>query len=293
MKVYNSDKSKLKQPVDKFVKQQINLLDFTPIPSKNWMKSRSWEIIKQNIKASEQKVIVWGMALAATISLTVAAGIQLNLIDPIDFSSSKEISQLENEVQVESKKIGLDQEPNNQAVVINRIVSKNIDSNSSSLGFESLKKVSTKINEVYHPVNNNFNIPKIEPYFSFGFQQNTFKPEVGVDFLIHSIQSKFKKQNVKLGLSTEFIKTNQEAKSKLDVFYFANLSLEKVNLRTNKGWAIKTGILLNDIDSNFYTGTTMKLGVSRQFNKWMKAGPELIFTNQWKNIYPSITISFG
>lgn len=293
MKVYNSDKSKQKQPIDRFVKQQINLLDFTPIPTKTWMKSRSWEIIKQNLKTAEQKVIVWGMALAATISLTVAAGIQLNLIDPIDFSTLEKISQLENEIQVENKNIFLDQEPNNHAFVINRIVSKNINSNSSSLGFERLKKVHTKNNEVYHPVNNNFSIPKIDPYFSFGFQQNTFKPEVGVDFLIHSIQNKFKKQNVKLGLSTEFIKTNQEANSRLDAFYFANLSLEKINLRTNNGWAVKTGVLLNSIDSNFYTGTTMKLGVSRQFNKWLKAGPELIFTNKWKNIYPSITISFG
>ena len=291
MKVYNSDKSKQKQPIDRFVKQQINLLDFTPIPTKTWMKSRSWEIIKQNLKTAEQKVIVWGMALAATISLTVAAGIQLNLIDPIDFSTLEKISQLENEIQVENKNISLDQEPYNQAVALNRIVSKNLNSN--PLVFENVKNINTKINEVYHPVNNNFSIPKIDPYFSFGFQQNTLKPEIGVDFLIHSIQNKFKKQNVKLGLSTEFIRTNQEANSQLDAFYFANLSLEKINLRTNKGWAVKTGVLLNSIDSNFYTGTTMKLGVSRQFNKWLKAGPELIFTNKWKNIYPSITISFG
>lgn len=293
MKVYNSDKSNQKQPIDKFVKQQINLLDYTPIPSKNWMKSRGWEIIKQNIKTSEQKVIVWGMALAATISLTLAAGIQLNLIDPINFSSPKEITQVENNAQVDNKDAFLTQKRNKQVVALNRIASKDINSKSTTINFEGLKNNNTRNTRPYNSINNSFNIPKIDPYFSFGFQQNTFKPEVGVDFLIHSIQNKFKKQNVKLGLSTEFIKTNQEVNSQLDVFYFANLSLEKINLRTNKGWVIKTGVLLNNIDSNFYAGTTMKIGVRRQFNKWLKVGPELILTNQWRNIYPSITISFG
>ena len=292
MKIHNTNKWNKAQSIDKFVKNQINLLDLTPIPSKNWIKSQSWEIIKQNIKTSDHKIIVWGMALAATISLTVAAGIQMNLIDFIDYSKSKEITHIDHIVVSKNEELFLAQKHNRQFIALSNVKSKDLKNAQSENIIKTNIQHKNETPNNYN-TNSNFRIPKINPYVTIDFQQKAINPEVGIDFIIYSIQNKFKKKNIKLGLSTEFIQTKKESKNTIDVFHFANLSFEKLNLRTDKGWALKTGILLNTIDSNFYSGTTLKIGFDRHFSKWLKAGPELIFTNQWKNIYPAITLSFG
>jgi len=283
-----------KHRIDRYVKKQIDILDFSPILLKSWSKSKSWEVIKGRISKVDSKVISWSLALAATVSLTVAAGLQFN-IDSIFQRTpeiAKEVASLPNMTGIAPESDISEKEIIDVKEVYSKtITNEPVQNNRLITPFNSSSYSKTSFNN-QHLFDNSIVKQVIHPFLSFRYNSQGVAPEIGIDFLIYSIQNDFKSKHIKLGVSTEFIQQKDEILSNISPAHFVSMTYEIIDTKTNKGWSIKSGILLNP-DSNYYQHTTVKLGLKRQFNKWIKFGPDLIFTNNLKTIYPSLTLSVG
>lgn len=283
-----SNNCQKKHHLDKLVKDEIDVLDFTPPKTKHWIKSESWEVIKQRIGKTNTKLVAWGLAMAATVSLTIAAALEFNLKSLLDYTMpiKSELAYLKPQ---KPYQLNINQVRNMRKIdlikvkpitKINEVSIISEDSKNSVVIHKNLDLINT---------NSKTRNPIINPYFSLGVGSKSIKPEVGIDFLIFSIQKNFKTKQIKLGISTELVQQTKESHSQITPFHFANLTYDNIDNRSDKGWSVKTGVLINP-DSNFYQNTTLKLGLRRQFSKRLKFGPEVIFTDNLKKVYPSLTL---
>ncbi len=287
---HKSIEKNTKNPIDGYVKRNIDLLNLVSPPTLFWDKNDSWNTIKSKIKSADRKVIAWGMALAATVSMTIAASIQLNITSKIEHKPS-EIIEAQSSYLNSSKDTYL-KPTYKKAHHLNSIIPKdNFTTNNSDISIPEIKVSHIAEYSIQDNLNYNTNSFNkiINPYFTLGTRYGNLKPEVGIEITLLNIKKNIKSKNINLGLSTEFIAQKSEQKSNFTPYHFVTLTFENINTLNNKGWSIKTGLLLNP-DSNYYKD---KLVLSKKVNEWLKIGPELIFTNGLKNIYPSLSISLG
>ena len=91
----------------------------------------------------------------------------------------------------------------------------------------------------------------------------------------------------------QYIQTNhpETQESQNNLYYFINAGYTFSD-RLNKGWTGEIGYLINPNDT-FYREKTIKMSAHKKLGKHLKVGPEIIFTNNFKNIIPGLSVQIS
>lgn len=288
----NTDDSRF----DVFVRSKINALDKEAPPMKNWDQSLVWETIKRKIGSGDRRLIAWSLAMAASVSMVIAAGIGLSTkIFPILNTPADQMSNALRSLDEPTATVAFSATPKRQKSNIQKVQQKQ-----AHLG-KSNEVEEAEIVPVVHSYMSSQVIPEvtkptafIEPHFSLHQGGPKFSPGVGlgIDFNLYSRSKGQLTQSLNVGLSTTLQNVTTESTSRIIPFTYMNLEYSRNDAATNKGWSIRTGLLLNN-DGALYKEKTVRFSVSRQFNKRVKIGPEVIFTNNFNKAYPGISVVFS
>ncbi|MFT7037236.1 MAG: hypothetical protein ACJA2S_005780 [Cyclobacteriaceae bacterium] len=277
------------EKIDRIVKIKIEVLNLFPPLGSKWSKNGSWKVIQNKLSNTNKTVIIWGFSVAASISILVAASINLNTSILLDSNSNekKEISTLViTEQKIHRKHYLTKKEININAIekLNNKYTIPTINSINSQPTFKySLQPFVSKVRETQQ----NKNI--ISPYFALHSGSSGTYPSIGFDFKLYSKNKNNMTHLMKLGISTNFQQINYEASSKVFPLTYIHVGYTHINELTNKGWNAQLGYMVNP-DSNVYKNNTVKFTLTKKLSKHLRAGPEIIFTDNLRKVYPGISI---
>ena len=276
-------------------KSKIESLDIYSPPIHGWNRSNTWQVIKSKLEGSNKTVVVWGLAIAASISLLVAASISLNS-DALFYQEPNKVETFifenntsEKSIQHVALKSNLERsESVLKFVTIKYPVAQNTSQTDFKLPNDIIKHLPVSLTD--HTSNNTKKGIKLTPFFSTDYSDNSgISPSFGIDFKVFSRSKQHIRHDVNIGGAVTFQKVSNENSSKRHTFTFLHIGYDRINETTNKGWSTQAGIMVNP-DSNIYKNNTVKFSLNRQFNSHIKAGPEVIFTDNFKKVYPGISI---
>lgn len=288
-----------KNRLDRFVKSKLDILDLQSPPINGWNRENTWQSIRKQLSTTNKNVVAWGLAMAASMSLVVAASI--NLSTDIFFDIMKDTSAISMISDTMDGTKSYNDPITNRPERINEVEKvKNIESTESiSNQFQPIfiptQAIDNGTGDTYS--NNSIAhkaIAKVTPLLDLNYNVSSSGPGIGfgIDFNLHSRTKGRIQQDLDLGISTRIQRISTEQGDKLRPLAFLNLEYSRQNVHTQKGWSVRTGILLNKGGSQFQKNT-LKFSVTRQFNKRIKAGPEVIFTNNFAKAYPGVSIVFS
>ena len=280
--------------VDKIVKQSMEMLDKFPPPIYGWNKTVTWEVIKNKLVDADKKILVWGMVMAASISLVVAAGINY-----IGFLTPKiPNSELSGNVELESKVVHPTRPSKNltRPGLLNEVSKKigvdNPTSGPNTINIHSKNDISPLEDKMLQPAFSEYSSkPTITPYLLINQNVSSVVPGVGLGFELNLFQKQ--KGNFhegwKLGLNSTLRQVQSESELKLTPVTYLNVGFERINTVKDTGWSASAGLMLHN-DTNLYKNTTVRFSLNRQFSKRIKLGPEVIFTENFTKAYPGVTL---
>jgi len=278
--------------IDLLTKRKIESLEIYSPPIHGWNRSNTWQVIKSKLEGSNKTVVVWGLAIAASISLLVAASISLNT-DAIFYqepnTSILENSKSEKNIQHVALKNQLERK---ESVLKNVTIKYPVAQNNPPKVFELPSDIirSLPVSLTEHPSTIEKQGIKLTPFFSADYTNfSGISPTFGIDFKVFSHTNHQIRHDVNLGGSVTFQKVTNENSNKIHAFTILHVGYDRINETTNKGWSTQAGIMVNP-DSNVYKNKTVKFSLNRKFNSHIKAGPEVIFTDNFKKVYPGISI---
>ncbi len=285
--------------IDLLVKRKVESLDFFPPPISGWNKKETWQIIKKQMEGADKTLIAWGFSIAASISLLVAAGLHIQL--PFRFSDpampTKEIALKSTDyTQAEltvAKAPGSMYTTTNRPT-IDRVKSKNIVQG-KAYKQPAIKSVprhvyNLDLQQESHTPSFNRKQLRLLPFISLSHATNMgTSPSVGLDYTIISHSKKDRIRSLTVGVNSRLQKVNHEQYTQTKLFTFVELGYSSQQKTSQKGWSAKAGLMVNP-DSNVYSNNTVKFSLNRQFNQHIKAGPEIIFTNNFQKAYPGISL---
>ena len=281
--------------IDLLTKRKIESLDVFSPPIHGWNRSNTWQVIKSKLEGSNKTVVVWGMAIAASISLLVAASISLNT-DALFYQKPNQVetSILENntsEKRIQGVAIKNTLE-RSESVLKNVKIKYPVAQITPQINFKLSNDIINHLPValIEHTANNPKRGIKLTPFFSADYSDYSgVTPTFGLDFKVFSHNHHHIRPDVNLGGAVNFRKVTKENSTKIHTFTFLHVGYDRINEATNKGWSTQAGIMVNP-DSNVYKNNTVKFSLNRQFNSHIKAGPEVIFTDNFKKVYPGISI---
>lgn len=278
--------------IDLLTKRKVESLEVYSPPINGWNRSNTWQVIKSKLEGSNKTVVVWGLAIAASISFLVAASISLNT-DAIFYyepnTSILERSESEINIQHTALKNHLKRKESVlKNVTIKYPVAQNNPPKNFKLPSDIIKSLPTSLTE--HSTTIAKQGIKLTPFLSAGYTGiSGISPSFGIDFKLFSRTNHHVRHNVNLGGAVTFQKISNEISSKIHTLTILHVGYDRINETTNKGWSTRAGFMVNP-DSNVYKNNTVKFSLNRQFNSHIKAGPEVIFTDNFKKAYPGISI---
>lgn len=273
--------------IDRIVKSKLEVLNFSPPPESNWDKNVSWKIIKNKLASSNKTLVVWGFSVAASISMLIAANITWEMglvVDPSETIQEQSVILIAPEQKV------IKPQPSAKEIIemkkIKSVYSDNVISSTNSVNENSV------IEPAFQPVTPLGQLKYVQlisPYFSIHTGTSGTYPNVGFDFKMYSKRKNKINHLMKLGVSTDFQRITNETSTKVFPLTFINVGYSRVNEFTEKGWSTQVGYMINP-DSYVYKNKTVKFSLTKRFSRHLKAGPEIIFTNNFRKVYPGITI---
>lgn len=280
---------------DQISKKAVVTMD--EIPLKHFSASKTWEKLSDRLSRMDKGLVTWGLAMAASFSLLVAANIEVFDLNPLDLDIKEqvlsELSQPE-EIELKAQPAATIHISNLQitqpAKLTTELKQAVITPEQKSLPKTILLRDKNENEAVGLPYLSN---PFVSVFGKANFQSGGVAPEIGIDFKIAENYSAKRRQIYKIGMSSQFnFKTNESGEKKIHPHTFVNLEFTSLNKKTNKGWTSRAGYLLNP-DGQLYQDTTIKVSLLRNISKHVKLGPEVIFTNNMKQAYPSISLILG
>lgn len=267
------------------------------IPVKGFEANKTWKKLASRLGQMDKRFVTWGLAMAASFSLLVAANVD------IFFRDSFGVQPMEKH-EVDAQKI-YKKEP---ASTPSRPIAMTIIQTIQPVESDGLQ-IGSAINSI--PTNDkntqllldkkktsepdvvSFSNPFVSVFTKVNFQSEAITPEFGIDFKLTEKYTAKRRDIYKLGLSTQLnFTTNETGKKRIHPHTFVNLEFVSLNKKTSKGWTTRAGYLLNP-DGQLFQDTTIKVSLFRNIGKHLKVGPEIIFTENLKKSYPSISLVLG
>ncbi len=279
------------------VKDKIKKVEDKLVPGTGWNKEKSWHKIKEILNTKNKQLIMWYFATAASISILIAATSDKALVYlPFLHEESKtEIASITAPVLNEVQK----------SLFSHKIEMEIIEKK----GLESFKKVNCSKTKV-KPIEIKTKTPNVlfeekatKKPIQFDVQGSVninkisgFNPGISAGFKYVFLNKENFNKYVIIGLSTNFIYQNtpESSNSRLYPATFVNAKYGQSKRQENsfKEWEMSAGYLLNP-NQIIYKDTTIRLQYTRTIGNKFKIGPELIFTDNLKKVYPGITLAFG
>lgn len=276
------------EKIDRIVKSKIEVLDLFPILGSKWNKSESWKVIQSKLNSTNKNIIIWGFSIAASISMLVAASI--NLSTPIldsDNSIKEEISTLAIPEQIVLEK----HYPIKKKIKINtieKLYNKYTITSINSINSQPVLKYSLQPS-ISEGKETQKNTRILSPYFALHSGGSGTYPSLGFNLNLYSHRKNNINHLVKLGISTSVQRIDHEGSNKVQPFHYINLGYSNINELTDKGWNVQVGYMMNP-DSNVYKNKTVRFTAAKKFSKHLRVGPEIIFTDNLRKVYPGISI---
>ncbi|MFY0627374.1 MAG: hypothetical protein JXR07_13820 [Reichenbachiella sp.] len=266
---------------------------FSEISITSLNSERIWKTIEDRLEKMDKHVLSWFMAMATSFTLLVAAGLEYGPdfefrenITP--FIKLKEIEQSFNNKVVEKSTVSYSHQLNNKVKSKAFLPPTNLKISKTQV--PSRRGNITTVDKVKK--NNNKNRKqKISIQGQASYIENNILPGIGIDLKLFETYKNAKYHSFHLGYSgsASFSKTNSESeKARTHFFSFVKLGYGITNIE-NKGWQIESGYLLNP-DGELFENTTIKMSVHRKINKHIRVGPDIIFTNNFEKVLPSVTV---
>ncbi|MFY0654776.1 MAG: hypothetical protein JXQ96_22280 [Cyclobacteriaceae bacterium] len=274
------------EKLDQHVNKSINILNLSTPPMSSWNKAGTWEIIKNKIHSSNKTMIVWGFSMAASISLLIAS---VASIDPQFFEDTvldeKSVVEIKaNRTSKEVQSINIPKKPG-KLVKLSAKTSMNVIEAPEFRPYVQNIILDNKSTQTFEN-----KISLVNPYFAIQHSAyNGTNASIGLDINLYTKVKKFQTHQVTLGTSLDFRQTNTESGSSIHPFSYINVGYSISNNNNHKGWNAMAGYMINP-DSNTYKNTTVKLSIGRKLSKHLRVGPEFIFTNNFKKVYPGVSI---
>ncbi|WP_422362289.1 hypothetical protein [Reichenbachiella sp.] len=291
-KSLDSQKSK----TDQISQKAVAVVDEVPVSHFNPVKT--WEKLSEKLGKMDKGLVTWGLAMAASFSLLVAANIKVFDLNPFNLNiedytisempkSSPEtiVNKPKPTIHISGLKMAkpIKQDTELKKPVITSEVNKKLPKTVVLL--EKNEQESIEVSRLSNPF--------VSVFGKANFQSGSVVPEIGVDFKIAENYTAKRRQIYKIGMSSQLnFKTNESGDKRVYPHTFVNLEFTSLNKKTNKGWTSRAGYLLNP-DGQLYQDTTIKVSLFRNISKHIKLGPEVIFTNNMKQAYPSISLILG
>ena len=277
------------EKIDRIVRSKIEVLDLSPPLGSTWSKKASWKVIQNKLGSANKTVIIWGFSIAASVSMLLAASINLNTSIFIDSNhkEKKEVSTF----MIKEQKVSEKHHSVKQRIGFNTI--KKLDNERripSITRITSLPNLESYLQPVISKKSEaKKNVGIISPNISIHSGIRGIYPSLGFDLKLYSKRKNFINHSINLGTSTGFQRINYEGSSNVFPITYIQVGYTRLNELTNKGWNMQIGYMTNP-DSNVYKNKTMKFTLTKKFSRHIKAGPELIFTNNLSKVYPGISI---
>lgn len=268
------------------------------VPVRNFNPTKTWEKISEKLGQMDKGLVTWGLAMAASFSLLVAANIEVFDLNPFDLNIENHIHSEVSEPKQQTFKTN----PKPQVHITEYKMAKpapqtrtlkkpiiapqsNEQQSKTILLIDKNEQESIEVSRLSNPF--------VSVFGKANFQSEGVVPEIGLDFKIAENYTAKRRHIYKIGVSSQFnFKTNESGDKRIHPHTFVNLEFTSLNKITNKGWTSRAGYLLNP-DGQLYQDTTLKVSLFRNINKHVKIGPEVIFTNNMKQAYPSISLILG
>ena len=280
---------------DELTKKAIAKIENLPLKSFN--ASATWEKISQRLGQVDKRFVTWGLAMAASFSLLVASNISLFEWNRIDQTETIEKLASIEDIDFHSVVTPPRLPESLSANTLKNIEPKEVEIKSTEITINNIPKETTILavdkNEIQKTEISPLSNPFVTVFAKANFQFDGVNPEIGIDFKIGENYTAIRRDIFKIGVSSQINYTKSETgERKVHPHTFVNLEYSSLNKKTNKGWTTRTGYLLNP-DGQLYQDTTIKVSLFRNVNKHVKIGPEVIFTNNMKKSYPSLSLILG
>ncbi|UXP31381.1 hypothetical protein N6H18_13580 [Reichenbachiella agarivorans] len=264
-------------------------------------KASIWENLSKKLSEVDKRILTWFFAMATSISLLIAGSLDLLHFDKISKPAiekqmgSAPLNRIKTEIALTSKESSICR-MNSKGIAetlrpltvasIPTIVYDHKETIPAVAAKEAEKKTSFPIVEKFKP---NF-------FGSLAISNIGASPEIGISAPILKIESTTHVQQLSLGVSgqmTFYQEHSPESKvvNQAIPSYYVNLEYDiKGKNSKSSGWGARVGYRINSGDSSLFDKQTIKASVHKNINNHIKVGPEIIFTNNFKKVYPGIAL---
>ncbi|MEP4091846.1 hypothetical protein [Reichenbachiella sp.] len=284
-----------KSTTDLLSKKAVEVVE--DIPVKDFDPSKTWEKLSSRLGQIDKRFVTWGLTMAASFSLLVAANVDVFLWNSLDEQPIK-------------KNVVVTKEDHNEEIA-HLISNPTVLTALEAIPLAKTNEPIMKLEISPLPVNRThtelirdkkeqrkvevtpFSNPFVFVFAKVNFQTESVSPEFGLDFKFAENYTAKRRDIYKLGISSQLnFTTSETGKKKVYPHTFVNLEFASLNKKTNKGWTTRAGYLINP-DGQLFQDTTIKVSLFRNVGKHLKVGPEVIFTDNLKKSYPSISLVLG
>ncbi|RJE75006.1 hypothetical protein [Reichenbachiella sp. MSK19-1] len=260
-------------------------------------KKRLWDNISQRLSDLDKRVLTWFLAMTTSFSLLIAGGIEL-------WKNTPEVIPTQRELTLQVKTIDTSEpiESFEHALTSELKAKKQPSSINSPIPTTTILKgteiIQTKQPEI--PKESHKALQNIKPQIYLGTTLSTagLTPELGIDVPVYTKSTGKHTHSIKTGISAQFLlfgqrkatEGEQQVNNTAMPSVFANLLYEIKDNSKNSTWSARIGYRLNNNnnDTSIYSNHTMKASLHKSINNHIKIGPEVIFTNNFRKVYPGI-----
>ncbi len=294
-----------KKNINNIVQEKLKTIEDKIVPGTNWDKATSWKKIREILDTKNKKMVIWYFAMAASISFAFAATLNENLNfvkHSIEELLSKPIAENTTDQEILTEKEAFQPiKKETHAELSKKTMVELSDFSESTI--KPVAQFTPYENKLVTETPRQKSSPKliVSPSVSVNASANPnlwndFSPTLGVDFKYQLNNDSKNRKYVSLGLqSTMFTKFENEMSVKVypATFVTTKYGQSKVNINGKKKiWEVGAGYLVNP-DHEIFDDSTFKVQYNRTIIGRFRGGPELIFTDKFKKVYPGFTIVFS
>ena len=276
-----------------------------------WDKEGVWKKIQKALAEGSNgpKMIAWYTAMAASVSLLVASSVTIKDYF-LPFSDDN--------VEIEAKETLNMEVKNKQTAIQTSFISLPADSMIIPLKSRKVNMISSEDNPVevsriaksitkldYGSGLQNQGALKlnharlVSMHLGGGVSVNKqfISPKIDVGVSLNLSRRPEIRNRIILGTSVQFIQNIEVGDAAVDRFtpgYFVRSAYENEKFKNGKlrGWSTGAEYLIHSEDDSL-PDHMLKVFYTRTLMNKLKVGPEILFTNNFRRIYPGITLAFG
>ncbi|PIB35168.1 hypothetical protein BFP72_07035 [Reichenbachiella sp. 5M10] len=268
-------------------------------------KGQLWESISSKLGEMDKRIMTWLFAMATSVSLLIAGSMNFIQIE-IPFQNKHDMV-MEGKIAHTHTITPPQPKAPMKVVVLEKITPKEIETIQATAWEDESLTIQRQIPNTPGQAKSSEETTGNPPFFPskpelFGsllFNQNGLSPELGISLPILKIDQIDRVHTFKAGISTQITYTNSSSNEVEQIgsgyitpvpSVFANLEYESQKKSGGYGWNARIGYKLNQDSSGVYQANTMKATIQKSINPHIKIGPEVIFTHNFRKIYPGIAL---